>query len=440
MLKQILTACVIGAAAATGSYVRAEPAETAAAWVDESDVAAFRRLRAEAVAAANAGDLPLAADRLRQAETRVPNHPGLIVLRARTAAAQGDAAEAVAQLTRYARAGLVMNLERDAALSSLSQTPGFAEAAAQIEANRAPKGADRLSIVATVAGAGLIESLARDETRQAWFVSHVAGRDVVTLHDDSRASGFLSKATPVEGVLGLSHDVERGVLWAVSSPVPPATHGRSEPGPAALLAIDPATGAVRATYPVAADGREHGPGDLARDTEGAVYVADGLAGRIYRLPPDGAALELFLPEGRLGSPQGMAITPDGTALIAADYSSGLWRAPLNGSAPVRMEAPSEAILIGVDGLISDGRILYALQNGVAPQRVLKLTPSTDWTRIERVEVLAANLPQIDQPTTGLLHDGHLVFVSRSQWSDFAADGALRTAEPQPAIIARLRLD
>ncbi|MFC5373372.1 hypothetical protein ACFPIF_12440 [Brevundimonas faecalis] len=62
------------------------------------------------------------------------------------------------------------------------------------------------------------------------------------------------------------------------------------------------------------------------------------------------------------------------------------------------------------------------------------------SRIDRVEVLAANLPQIDEPTTGVLHDGHLVFVARSQWSDFAADGGLRTAEPQPAIIARLRLD
>ncbi|PQZ84836.1 MULTISPECIES: SMP-30/gluconolactonase/LRE family protein [unclassified Brevundimonas] len=440
MLKQVLAGCVIGAVATTGSYVRAEPTEAAAARVDESDVAAFRRLRAEAVAAANAGDLSLAADRLRQAETRVPNHPGLIVLRARTAAAQGHAAEALAQLTRYARAGLVMNLERDAVLSPLSQTPGFAEAAAQIEANRAPQGADRLSIVATIAGAGLIESLARDEARQSWFVSRVADRDVVTLHEDGRVSDFLSKAAPVEGVLGLSHDAKRGMLWAVSSPVPPATHGRSEPGPAALLAIDPATGAVRTTYPVAADGREHGPGDLVLDAQGAVYVADGLAGRIYRLPSGGAALEVFLPEGSLGSPQGMAITPDGEALIAADYSSGLWRAPLNGARPVRMAAPSAAVMIGIDGLISDGRALYALQNGVAPQRVLKLTPSADWTRIDRVEVLVANLPLIDQPTTGLLHDGHLVFVSRSQWSDFAPDGALRTAKPQPAIIARLRLD
>lgn len=105
-----------------------------------------------------------------------------------------------------------------------------------------------------------------------------------------------------------------------------------------------------------------------------------------------------------------------------------------------MSAPDDAVLIGIDGLVSDGRSLYALQNGVSPQRVLKLTLNPAWTRIDQVQVLAANLPQIAEPTTGLIMDGDLVFVARSQWSDFAADGSLRTPTPDPAIIARLRLD
>ena len=57
-----------------------------------------------------------------------------------------------------------------------------------------------------------------------------------------------------------------------------------------------------------------------------------------------------------------------------------------------------------------------------------------------MEVLAANLPQIDEPTTGLVHNGELVFVSRSQWSDFDGDGTPRADSPEPALISRLRLD
>lgn len=406
----------------------------------ESDVAAFRRLRAEAMTAAGADDLDAAAGLLAQADARIPNHPGLILLRARVAAARGDAEAAVAQLARYGRAGLVMNLERDAALSALSATPGFAEAAARIEANRAPVGAERLSVVATVEGAGLVESLARDTARGGWLVSRVAGRDIVRLADDGTVTPFLDAGRPVVGVLGLALDPRTGLLWAAASPAPPAVHGREDAGPAALLAIDPATGAVRAAYPVADDGREHGLGDLALDADGAVYVSDGLAGEIYRLRPGGEALEIFVAAGTLGSPQGLAPTPDGEALIVADYASGLWRVARAGGTPLRLAAPEDAALIGIDGLATDGRVLYALQNGAAPQRVLRLRLDAAWTRIEAVEVLAANLPEIAEPTTGLIVDGDLVFVSRSQWSDFAADGSLRTPTPDPAIIARLKLD
>lgn len=429
------------AALAAGSVLAAVPLsdQAPAAAVAESDVAAFRRLRAEAMTAITAYDLDAAAGLLAQADARIPNHPGLILLRARVAAARGDAAQAVAQLHRYGRAGLSMNLARDQALSSVAGAPGFAEAAGWLEANRAPIGADRLSVVAVLKGAGLVESLTRDPAGGGWLVSRVAGRDIVRLADDGAVTPWLKAEGPTEGVLGLAPDPSRDLLWAVS-PAPPAAHGREDVGPAALLAIHAATGQVRAAYPLAADGRAHGLGDLALDAEGAVYVSDGLSGEIYRLPPSGEALEVFVAAGRLGSPQGLALTPDGQALVVADYSSGLWRVARAGGEPVRMAAPDDAVLIGIDGLVTDGRSLYALQNGVSPQRVLKLTPNPAWTRIDQVQVLAANLPQIAEPTTGLILDGDLVFVARSQWSDFAADGSLRTPAPDPAIIARLRLD
>ena len=441
MLKSCALALAFAALGAGGVMAAVPLSEQAPApAVAESDVAAFRRLRSEAMAAIPAVDLDAAAGLLVQADARIPNHPGLILLRARVAAARGDAAQAVAQLHRYGRAGLSMNLTRDQALSSVAAAPGFAEAAARLEANSAPVGADRLSVVAVLEGAGLVESLARDAAGGGWLVSRVAGRDIVRLADDGAVAPWLKAEGPTEGVLGLAPDPSRGLLWAAVSPAPPAAHGREDVGPAALLAIHAATGQVSAAYPLAADGREHGLGDLALDAEGAVYVSDGLSGEIYRLPPSGDALKVFVAAGALGSPQGLALTPDGQALVVADYSSGLWRVARAGGEPVRMAAPDDAVLIGIDGLVTNGRSLYALQNGVSPQRVLKLTLNPAWTRIDQVQVLAANLPQIAEPTTGLILDGDLVFVARSQWSDFVANGSLRTPAPDPAIIARLRLD
>lgn len=426
------------AAAVAFACLLAAPASGLAQEAVETDVAAFQRLRAEGVAAANADDLATAAARLAEADERIPNHPGLMLMRARVAAGAGQPAEAIALARRYADAGLVLNLTGDRALSALSGQPGFDALAAVLEANRAPVGADRLTPLAAIPGGGLVESVARDEARGRWLVAMIRDRTIVALDDAGGISPFLMPEAEIGGVLGLAMDARAGVLWAATAPLPPTVHGRAADAPplaSALLRIDVASGRVLARYPAPAG--EQMIGDVTLAPDGTIYAAGG---DLLQLRPGGEALEVLLPAGQMRSPQGMAVTPDGAALIVADYSSGLWRVDRASGAATRLEAPADASLIGVDGLISDGRHLYALQNGVAPQRVLKLTPDAGWGRIAAVEVLAANLPQLDEPTTGLVHDGELVFVSRSQWSDFDGEGAPRAPTPEPALISRLRLD
>lgn len=423
----IAVAGLLGAATSVQAQAPAEP-----------HVVAFQRLRSEGLAAANAGDLATGAARLAEADARIPNHPGLMLMQARLAVAAGRPADALAFVRRYADAGLAVNLAGDRALSTLANEAGFADLVARIQTNQAPVGAERLTPLATVPGAGLVESVARDAQRDRWLVAMVRDRTVMAMSDAGVLSPWLGDDPTTGGVLGLALDASAGVLWAATSPVPPAVNGLSPDAPRltpALLRIDLASGRVLARYP--APTAEAMLGDVTLAPDGVVHVAGG---DLFQLRPGQEALEVLLPAGQMRSPQGMAVTPDGAALIVADYSAGLWRVDRATGAAERLVAPATASLIGIDGLISDGRNLYALQNGVAPQRVLKVTPDEDWRRITQVEILAANLPELDEPTTGLVHDGELVFVSRSQWSDFDGEGAPRTAEPAPALISRLRLD
>lgn len=417
---------------------------TTTAWAQiETDVQAFRRLRTEAVTAAGADDLVTAASRLAEADTRITNHPGLILMRARLAVAAGRMEEAMIQLNRYAGAGLSANPVNDPVLSALSTHPDFDALTAVLEANRGPVGADRLTEIARVDGSVIVESLVRDEARGRWLVSQVRGRTIVALADDGAVTPFLGGDPGTGGVLGMAIDAGAGVLWAATSPLAPAVYGLSadaaRPAPG-LMKIDLATGAVLARLAAPPGPPERGLGDLVRAPDGSIYVADSITGEVLVLRPGAEALEVLLPAGALGSSQGMVVTPDGASLIVADYTSGLWRVDRASGAATRLPQPAIDSLIGVDGLTTDGRVLYGFQNGVAPQRVLKLTPDAGWTTIEAVEVLAANLPMIDEPTTGLVRNRELVFVSRSQWSDFDGDGAQTTTAPAPAIIARLPLD
>lgn len=408
----------------------------------EGDLAAFRRLRAEGLAAIEADDLTLAADRLAEADRRIPNHPGLMILQARLAAATDRPEAALEHYGRYAGAGLVLSLERDTAFAALAADPAHADAAtaitARIAANRTPVGADRVTPLFTLEGPVLAESLVRDETRGRWLVSLVAGRTVVAVDDAGRVRPWLDAHSELSGISGLALDSRRNLLWLTTAPLPPAVHGLDGgDGLASLLvAVDLETGRVVSTHGLPQDGRDHGLGDLTLGPDGTLYVSDGLSGQVWWLRAPEGELQPLVADV-LGSPQGLVVI--GGQLIVADYSSGLWRVPLDGGAATRLTAPSDAVLIGIDGLVVHDGHLYAIQNGVAPQRVLKLTLGTDLDAVTAVEVVAGNLPELDQPTTGLVRDGELVFVSRSQWSDFAPDGSLRSETPAPARIVRLKL-
>lgn len=428
----ILAAGVLIAALASHARSFSEP---------DGDLARFRALRSEAVAAAGADDLTGAAERLAGADALIPNHPGVMILQARIAATAGDAHGAMAHLSRYAAAGLAYDVERDPALSSLSDRPDLASLAARLTANRDPVGDDRVTLLAEIEEAVLVESIVRDVARGRWLVSLVRGRAVLALDDAGAASPFLTEAGGAGGMMGLAVDRERDLLWATSAPAPPATFGRpAQDETSTLLKIDLATGDVLARYPAPTGDGEHALGDLALGPDGTVYVSDSTSGDIFVLRPGAATLEVLVPSGRLGSPQGLVVADDGDALIVADYSSGLHRVSLPDGQVARLSAPADASLIGVDGLVRHGRVLYAVQNGVRPQRVLRLAPDADWTRLETVETVVANLDGIDEPTTGVVYDGDLVFVARSQWSAFGRDGAPTTETVAPARIVRLSLN
>ena len=407
----------------------------------EGDVAAFRRLRAEGLAAAQADDLVTASARLAEADTRIPNHPGLIMLRARLAMAMDDPLEALIHYGRYGAAGLVFNVETDTAFADLAARPEHAAAAVVIagliKESQQPVGEGALVPLFELNGPVLAESLVRDETEGRWLISQIAGRTIVSVSDDGTVSPWLQPNPAVSGVVGLALDEARGVLWATTAPLPPAVYGRSEEAPAtALLQIELATGRVVRVHPVPADDREHGLGDLVLMPDGAVVVSDGQSGDLYRLAAPDQSLTPFV-TGVFGSPQGLAVVRN--TLFVADYGSGLWRMPLAGGAPVPVALPPDDTLVGIDGLATDGTRLFAIQNGVNPQRVLRLVLYPNHEEVAIFTVLAASLPEIGEPTTATVFDGQLVFVSRSQWNGFDQDGAPRQTDLPPALISRLPL-
>jgi sugar lactone lactonase YvrE len=309
-----------------------------------------------------------------------------------------------------------------------------------------------LAGVALHASAQSLETLAAT-TDHPWLIEGVARDADGGLVLSSIRWGVLRRVAPDgaltpfgpegrQAMFGLVADPARGALWVASSPS--NIDGQAD-RPGELIRLDPRTGEATATF--TAEGPDHAFGDVAVGPDGAVFVGDTKAQQVLVLAPGAARLQVLAALPSTGSPQGMAVSADGRWLIFSDYRTGLHRLDLSqgygrrdyaADAFTPLAAPEGVELRGIDGLARHGDTIIAIQNGTRTPRVLRLTLSEDWSAVAAGEALLEGAP-LEEPTTGFVEGDSLVFVSRSQWTDFGPDGRPKTPAPAPAVISRLPL-
>jgi sugar lactone lactonase YvrE len=397
-----------------------------------SPVGDFRRLFGEGRAAFDKADYPTAQARFAAADALVPNYPPLILRQAQVAARAGDVTAAIAAFDRYARTGLVTRAWADPLYAKVVADPRFAPVKARLEANAAPVG--RVETVFTLAETPfLAESVAWDARRGRWLVSSVRHRKVMQVDAAGRASPFVEAPEGGwGGMFGLALDRGRDTVWAATSALPHTPIAGERP-PVMLIPFRLKDGSNPQAYVLEGENRSFG--DLAVDGRGGAYVSDSLAGEVWRT----GKRDLERVTDGLASPQGIVPTPDRKRLIVADYPGGLQVVDVKTGAVTRLPAPPELVTVWIDGMVRDGDSIVAVQNATSPQRILRLKMDRRWTRVVGWEVLAANLPELKEPTGGTIVGKDFVFVARSQWDAFDDDGKLKVARPEPVLIGRLRL-
>jgi len=102
--------------------------------------------------------------------------------------------------------------------------------------------------------------------------------------------------------------------------------------------------------------------------------------------------------------------------------------------------PDRATSIGCDGIIWHRGALIAVQNGVAPARVIRIVPDETHDRLLRIDVLDRNAGVADEPTIGTLLGDDYIYVANSQWEKFSDAGLRDPAKPlTPPLALRLHL-
>jgi sugar lactone lactonase YvrE len=356
---------------------------------------------------------------------------------AKAEAMLGNKEGALARLEVFSKSGLTFADPGAAAeFVSLKNSPGFETVLDRVKAARAPRSASKLFL--TLPEADLIaEDIAYDPGGHKFYISSVRHSKILEIDRRGASREFAPGAWPI---LALGVDSKRRILWASAAAMPEGIGYRKEDeGRSALLKYSLDTGALLKRYDLKNDVK-HSLGDMTLSAAGDVYVSDG-EGAVYWVDHAKDTLDILVPKGVFHSPQTPALSVDGRRLFVPDYSRGIGIVDLATRQVKLLEHPKELSLGGIDGMYLSGRTLIAIQNGTAPERLIRMTLDAALTHVLEWETIEANWTGLGDPTHGVVIGRQFYFIANSGWDRMADDGSLKPgATFEPATIRQMRVD
>ncbi len=378
-----------------------------AALATAADSASWRELRATTEQAIKADDCVALRSALIELAPLAPNNPRNMYQLAACNSRLGHSGAALSGLATLAAMGLVYDISADADLSSLLRSSAFQTVAARMSENTRP--VTHASVAFRLAETDLLpESIAYDDRTHRWFISSVRQAKIITADGKS----FAHTQWPV---FALAIDSRRRLLWATIAAVPycaacsDTTQDRS-----ALLAFALDSGAELKRIDSPVGGLL---GDMTIAANGDLYVTESVHGAVLRLPQGATSFERLDVPGEFLTPQTPALSADGKVLYVPDYVRGIAAITLD-SRQLRWLRPGAHIaLTGIDGLYIDHGSFIAVQNGVAPERIVRISAD-----LQTQMVLEANWPGLGEPTHGVVIDRDFYFLANSGWGAFDQQG------------------
>ncbi|MBK7991991.1 MAG: hypothetical protein IPK14_00855 [Blastocatellia bacterium] len=379
---------------------------------------------------------PAYLENMEKANKLRPNHPELTYNYAGALALTGKKELALKELNKFADFGVIANPLADEDFSSIKDSKEFQEIIKKIEKNSLPIG--EVETIASLPEKDLItEGLAYDSQEEKFYAGSIRKRKIITIDKNGKVSDFTSSQQDgLWGVFGMQIDPKRRVLWVATSSLPEiADFRKEEDSQAAIFQYDLKTKKLLKKFSLS-DNKKHIFGDLTLNSKGDVFITDSISPNIYYISATGHIIET-LANGPFVSLQGISLSEDGNHLFVSDYSQGIFEVDLkNKNKITKLESPANATLLGIDGIYFYQNSLIAVQNGINPRRVIKLSLSNNFDKIENFTTLAANKNLMPDPTLATIINNNFYFFANAQWNNFDRSGNILPLEKfvEPTLV------
>lgn len=261
------------------------------------------------------------------------------------------------------------------------------------------------------------EAISWDESRQKFLIGTVAEGSILAVGEDGQVNELL-KADATNGmwaVFDILVDGPGNRLWVTSAASPkflrfdPTDNGRS-----ALFEFNLETLEFIRRYYVPVDGSPHSLGNMVLSPKGDIFIVDRALPIVYSKPAGEKKLKAVLVSREMVSMRGIAMQPDGRIMYVADRELGILVIDFEAERASKLVVPKTLNIGGIDGLYLWDNHLIIIQNGIKPQRVMRLQLDSSGTGVEAIRPLAVAQPKFDFPSYGVIVGENLYYFGNSQ--------------------------
>jgi len=276
------------------------------------------------------------------------------------------------------------------------------------------------------------ESIAWDDGRGKFLVGTIESGAILAVTPGGEVQELLHSADDngLLAITGIAVDQAHQRLWVSSAGVPGFRQVLpTELGRGALLEFDLKTLQLLQRYDVPVDGLPHVPGSVVVTPGGDVYLIDRAVQMVFRKLAGAKKLEMYLASSNFAGFRDLALSDAGDKLYLADAALGIAVVDLGTKTSSMLSGPESLNLGGLSGVMySEGR-LFVLQNGITPQRLMRLELDASGLSVTKATPLAVALGDFDAPSFGTVQGGTVYYF---------ASGNTGLAQKEPAPVKVLK--
>lgn len=282
------------------------------------------------------------------------------------------------------------------------------------------------------------EGIAFDEKSKRWILGSIRHRRIVLLDSKGKTdSSFFEKSDHLFSVLGMKTDLKNRKLWVTSSAMENMIGFTPElKGKATVIKYNLDSGKIEKIYSIEGN---HVFGDLIVAKNGTVYISDSGLPVLFYIDPKINQLQEFMQLEFAWNLQGLTFNGDETKIYIADYIAGIHVIDISSKKVSEVAYSKSTSLRGIDGLYWHNNSLLALQNGVAPFRVSRFFLDKSGKSILKDEVVMRNIPELNEPTLGVVWNSAFYFISNSPWGAYDRQSNFNPELAQKPLIMKYKL-